>query len=271
MSSLGLTGTPPPGYEDMRRSVLQGMKTTFTMEISTAPSRSNTIPHKLNYGASSRLAPNTVSRSGSGSLSGTSNGGASKRTATASSRRGRGGKAGVKRRRKNDSESDELSSAMSGVGDEDEESEFEAQDVTELPKITQSGRQVNKPTQFVPPPNESSAKKRGPTKRTQEQTLCQRCQRGHSPAANMIVFCDGCNMGWHQMCHDPIVSDTEVKDETATWFCTGCARKRGIKPAFVEVKQGVSWAGKSLEQVSPTTHLRNCVLTDNRNDFISPR
>jgi hypothetical protein len=34
--SIGITGTPP-GYEDMRRSVLMGMKTTLNMEIPSTP------------------------------------------------------------------------------------------------------------------------------------------------------------------------------------------------------------------------------------------
>jgi hypothetical protein len=32
LSSVGITGTPP-GYEDMRRSVIMGMKATLNMEI----------------------------------------------------------------------------------------------------------------------------------------------------------------------------------------------------------------------------------------------
>jgi len=50
------------------------------------------------------------------------------------------------------------------------------------------------------------------------------------------------------MCHDPPVSDEEVKDETAPWFCVDCGRKRGIKPIITEMPRGVSWAGKSNEQ-----------------------
>jgi len=258
LSSIGITGTGAhtPGYEDMRRTVLQGMKTTFDLEITT-PAKYNTIPNKLNYSANRRVAPKTNTGSNSGSGTPSNNGSAGRAKAPA---RGRNARAGQKRKRQRDtSESAEESTAMSGLGG-DSESE-DTNSVTELPKITQSGRQVVKPTQFVPAATESSSRKRAPNKRTQEQALCKRCGRGHSPQSNMIVFCDGCNLGWHQMCHDPPVSDEEVKDETAPWFCVDCGRKRGIKPVITEMPRGVSWAGKSNEQVSRVTPIKPNSLT----------
>lgn len=154
----------------------------------------------------------------------------------------------MKRKRvKEESESaEEEEDEMSGVGDDSDESD--AASFTELPKMTQSGRAVVKPTQFVPESSTSSARKRGPSKKSQEQALCKRCGRGHSPQSNMIVFCDGCNGGWHQMCHDPAVSDEMVKDETAPWFCADCSRKKAVKTPSPPVK-GVSWAGKSMDEV----------------------
>ncbi|TAQ83466.1 hypothetical protein B7494_g8210 [Chlorociboria aeruginascens] len=222
LSSFGITGTPP-GYEDMRRSVLQGMKTTLNMEIST---------------------PVNASR-------GSTRGSASGNGASSNSGRGRPAKgkakAGTKRKRvsKEESESTEDSTAMSGLGDDSESDDTSS--ITEFPRVTQSGRAVNKPAQFIPAISEGSARKRVLSKRSQDQALCKRCGRGHSPQSNMIVFCDGCNLGWHQMCHDPNVSDEEVQDEVSPWFCSDCAKKRGIKSVNVEQTKGVSWQGRSVE------------------------
>ncbi|TVY85602.1 SWM histone demethylase complex subunit, partial [Lachnellula willkommii] len=140
---------------------------------------------------------------------------------------------------------DEESDAMSKLGGDSDSDDAES--VTELPKITQSGRHIVKPAPFIPAVSEPNTRKRAPSKRAQEQALCKRCGRGHSPQKNMIVFCDGCNLGWHQMCHDPIVSEEMVNDETAPWYCTECSKKRGIKPASSEPK-GVSWQGHSAEE-----------------------
>jgi hypothetical protein len=237
LSSIGITGTNTPGYEDMRRSVLMGMKTTLNMEMPTTPI-GNTNRGRGGSGGKAQRASATPSGSAAGSVSG-------KGKAAAKPR----GRAGTKRKRvKDDSESTEESEGnMSKLGGDSDSDDSE--ELTELPKITQSGRQVNKPAQFIPAAYESSAKRRAPSKRTQEQALCKRCGRGHSPQSNMIVFCDGCNLGWHQMCHDPAVSDEAVKDELSPWFCADCSRKKGIKSKTPESAKGVSWQGKSADEV----------------------
>ncbi|PQE25720.1 CAIB BAIF family enzyme protein [Rutstroemia sp. NJR-2017a BBW] len=255
LSSIGITGTPP-GYEEMRRNVMQGMKTTHNMEINTPP--------KHNTGR--RTAPRRV---GSAEKSTTP-------TASASSaggkKKGKGAKAGQKRKRaKDDSDSADDSDAMSALGG-DSESEGTSSVTTEMPKITQSGRQVVKPTHFVPAMTETSTRKKSTTstsKRSQEQALCKRCGRGNSPQNNMIVFCDGCNLGWHQLCHDPIVSEEEVKDEKAPWYCQNCSRKRGIKPAPSKA-DGISWADKTLEQVLSSCFVifYQSLTSYNRNEYI---
>jgi hypothetical protein len=243
LSSIGMTG-PPPGYEDMKRNVMMGMKTSMNMEIPTPP-----IGNRQRAGAAGRasvggtaIAPRpatTPTSSAGGSASGGKGRG---------SGRGRGGaRAGTKRKRmKSESLSSEESEAMSKLGGDSDSDDAES--VTELPKITQSGRQVVKPAPFVPAVSESHTRRRAPSKRAQEQALCKRCARGHSPQKNMIVFCDGCNLGWHQMCHDPIVSDEMVNDETAPWYCAECSKKKGIKPATSDLKV-VSWQGHSAEEV----------------------
>lgn len=245
LSSIGMTGTPP-GYEDMKRNVMMGMKTSMNMEIPTPP-----IGNRQRAGAAGRastggtpiapkpVAAGTPTSSAAGSASGKGRG----------SGRGRGGaRAGIKRKRmKSESPlSSEESEAMSKLGGDSDSDDAES--VTELPKITQSGRHIVKPAPFVPAISEPTRRNRAPSKRAQEQALCKRCGRGHSPQKNMIVFCDGCNLGWHQMCHDPIVSEEMVNDESSSWYCLDCCKKKGIKPANSDPK-GVSWQGHSAEEV----------------------
>lgn len=52
--------------------------------------------------------------------------------------------------------------------------------------------------------------------------VCKNCGRLHSPESNAMVFCDGCNTGWHQHCHDPPISQDIVLIESKEWFCTDC-------------------------------------------------
>ncbi|KAF7854212.1 hypothetical protein EAF04_010509 [Stromatinia cepivora] len=235
LSSIGITGTPP-GYEEMRRNVMSGMKTTQNMQINTPPPRYQTSKKPT---PKASATPKTETPTGSVNSAGTK-------------KKGKGPRAGQKRKRvTDDSESADESDALSGLGG-DSDSDGSNSATTEMPKITQSGRQIVKPTQFVPTLPEASSRKRSSASthkrsQNQEQALCKRCGRGNSPQNNMIVFCDGCNLGWHQMCHDPVVSEEEVKDEQAPWFCNDCARKRGIKPAPSKT-DGVSWAGKTLDQ-----------------------
>ncbi|KAL9595063.1 MAG: hypothetical protein Q9179_005137 [Wetmoreana sp. 5 TL-2023] len=58
--------------------------------------------------------------------------------------------------------------------------------------------------------------------RPNESSVCKNCTRGHSPASNMIVFCDGCNAPWHQHCHDPPISPEIIRVESTQWFCADC-------------------------------------------------
>lgn len=227
----------------MRRSVLQGMKTSMNMEIPSTPIGNNRgRARAANVGGSA-----TASRA-SATPTGSNAGGTSGKGKAAAKPKGRG----TKRKRAKDEEdsSEESDSSMSKLGGDSESEESEVE--MTLPKMTQSGRQVNKPAQFVPEAYGTSTKRRAPSKRTQEQALCKRCGRGHSPQNNMIVFCDGCNLGWHQMCHDPKVSEEAVQDEKSQWFCADCSRKKGIKAGY-ETVPGVSWQSKSEGEVCHPT------------------
>ncbi|EGO59660.1 hypothetical protein NEUTE1DRAFT_61273 [Neurospora tetrasperma FGSC 2508] len=104
---------------------------------------------------------------------------------------------------------------------------------TSLLTMTKSGRQVLKPTTYSPAAVDAANKKHRSTasthhygKRTAEQALCKKCTRMHSPAQNPMVFCDGCNEGWHQRCHDPRIETEVIRDPTKGWVCSLCVAKR---------------------------------------------
>jgi hypothetical protein len=270
LSSIGITGTPP-GYEDMRRNVLMGMKTTLNMEIPASKpihykSRTSRLANAGNGAAGSASAAGTPIAprpSATPKSRGSADGASGKKPKSGS--RGKGSRGTKRKRARSDSmseEESEESDAMSKLGGDSDSDDAES--VTQFPKVTQSGRQIVKPAQFVPPPRETNPKRRAPSKRSPESALCKRCGRGQSPLTNMIVFCDGCNLAWHQMCHDPPISAETVKDETAPWFCTDCGRKKGNKVAGAE-QRSTSWQGRSSEEVSKCCIAAYKLLTHSRN------
>lgn len=153
-------------------------------------------------------------------------------------------------KRKRGKENEDNPSSLSEPSDSDTDGARKAQKAATM---TKSGRQVQKPTQFNPTGTGGSQKRRHYGKRTAEQALCKVCTRGLSPNMNQIVFCDGCNFCWHQMCHDPYIDDDFVSDESRSWFCSRCLAKREralARKKTLEEYKGVSWASKSVEQVS---------------------
>lgn len=169
---------------------------------------------------------------------------------------------GTKRKRgKNDEEDDALSS-LSDLSDSEGaaaattvDNAATTKENQAVPTMTKSGRQVQKPSQYNPSQQSardaSSQKRKHYGKRTPEQALCKVCTRGLSPAKNQIVFCDGCNCCWHQLCHDPYIDDDFVNNESRSWFCSRCLAKRErhlAKKKTVESFKGVSWAAKGAEQ-----------------------
>lgn len=152
-------------------------------------------------------------------------------------------------KRKRGKEDDDASSVLSDPPDSDEDNDY--QDAA--PTMTKSGRQILKPTQFTPATEAAVGKRKHYGKRTAEQALCKVCTRGLSPINNQVVFCDGCNLCWHQMCHDPYIDDGFVSDESKSWFCRGCLAKREkhlAKKKNLSGFKGVSWAAKTTDQVS---------------------
>ncbi|PYH82177.1 hypothetical protein BO82DRAFT_282634, partial [Aspergillus uvarum CBS 121591] len=170
-----------------------------------------------------------------------------------------------KRRRNKDSDDESVIRAGDSSSDES--------DVAPTATQTKSGRQVNRPSLYVPPPSlpaaaketsnslETSDNTRGSTaaasrkrKRVQRRAkdvniTCTRCQRGHSPLSNAIVFCDECNGAWHQLCHDPPISVEVVTVQEKEWFCGEC------KPVPITIVQPtVVRSNPFLAKTQPIPH-----------------
>ncbi|KAK8117184.1 uncharacterized protein PG998_005465 [Apiospora kogelbergensis] len=216
VSPASVAGVSQSTYEDAKRRLVMSMNTTLTTATSRPPS-----------GSASKSAPPPPK-------------GANKRGKTQQ----KGGK------RKKIKGEEDPSSSLSELSDMEGVDAIPDPAVT--PTMTKSGRQVQKPTQFTPASAQAAAaKKKHYGKRTPEQALCKVCTRGLSPSNNQIVFCDGCNICWHQLCHDPYIDDEFVSDETRSWFCRGCSAKKEkqlAKKKSVDGFKGVSWAAKSAEQ-----------------------
>ncbi|KAJ2608848.1 mitochondrial transcription factor 2 [Coemansia sp. RSA 1365] len=56
-----------------------------------------------------------------------------------------------------------------------------------------------------------------------DEIFCQLCGDFESWSYNQIVLCDACELGVHQMCHDPVVTENEVLQDE--WFCGICRKK----------------------------------------------
>lgn len=145
-------------------------------------------------------------------------------------------KRGKKRKRGDDSDNEVI---RAGDSSSDES------DVAPTATQTKSGRQVTRPSLYVPPttmptaskaavnspnasnrmtaPATSARKRRRPIGKGKDINVsCVHCQRGHSPLTNVIVFCDECNGAWHQLCHDPPIDNEVVTVQEKEWRCRGC-------------------------------------------------
>lgn len=122
------------------------------------------------------------------------------------------------------------------------DSSSDESDVTPTATQTISGRQVKRPSVYVPSPlspaiskdgnnlagaaqkptEATKPRKRVPRKGKNTNITCTHCQRGHSLSTNTIVFCDSCNRAWHQYCHDPPIGSEVITVKEKEWLCQGC-------------------------------------------------
>lgn len=231
-------------YEDAKRRLVMSMNTSISLPIpASAPP-----PPRPSHASALKL-PMKDSRQSLAMPAPTS-------AATPAPKRGghsiklaQKGKAPRGAKRKRGRDDDDASSVLSDPPDSDEDDEY--QDA--IPTMTKSGRQVLKPAQYNPASESAGGKRKHYGKRTAEQALCKVCTRGLSPLNNQVVFCDGCNLCWHQMCHEPYIDDEFVSDESRSWFCRSCTAKREkhlAKKKTMDGFKGVSWASKTADQVS---------------------
>ncbi|RKO84035.1 hypothetical protein BDK51DRAFT_38891, partial [Blyttiomyces helicus] len=52
--------------------------------------------------------------------------------------------------------------------------------------------------------------------------FCGICAGGDSPVGNRIVLCDTCHTPFHQLCHEPHVTDADAEDVSLSWYCAEC-------------------------------------------------
>ncbi|KAI1467729.1 uncharacterized protein F4812DRAFT_407080 [Daldinia caldariorum] len=256
-------------FEDTKRRLVKTMNTSLTMPMPTLPSKQtpssstakkssagNTMPLPMNdafqlrtpapakYGSSTKEAPRS-------------------QKAPVQKTKGKPQRGTKRKRGKNDDDEDEdegTSSSLSDLSDIESHTSAAAAANTAkenqaTPTMTKSGRQVQKPAQYNPSQQSArdatTQKRKNYGKRTAEQALCKVCTRGLSVPANQIVFCDGCNLCWHQMCHDPYIDDEFVSNESRSWFCGRCMAKREkhlARKKNLDSFKGTSWAGKTNEQ-----------------------
>jgi hypothetical protein len=234
------TGTP--GWEAARASVMRDMQTVD--KIPTPPPPRDTSTTKRGRGgkrASFADGESIVKTEGNGSQTtpgstGRGRGGGRPRG------RGRGGGRGGKRKRE---------------GQEDDETD-DSEVYSPLVTQTKSGRNISKPTSFVPPPPSPTTtnKRKRPYRRNLEAALCKVCLRGTSPASNMIVFCDGCNTPYHRMCHKPPIDQAVIDEVDKEWYCSQCERQRVAPVPDSHVSDFVSAPGASVEQVRSLPNMK---------------
>ncbi|KAA6415302.1 MAG: hypothetical protein FRX48_00017 [Lasallia pustulata] len=244
---LARVTTTPTAWESARAQILSQMTTTYNLSLST-PSTNTSLPTSSRRGRGARASkraspaargtikvqrtgdPNSDTPTNDNNNSGLLIENEPGTTTPASTRgrgrgrgsrggrprgSGRGGTRGGKRKR----------SASSASGkDEDGGADTSASETyTPLPTSSRSGRPLLKPQPFFPSPATldsnplANKRKRRHYRRPGEASVCKNCGRGHSPESNAIVFCDGCNAGWHQFCHDPVIGGEVVREREREW------------------------------------------------------
>ncbi|KAK3987593.1 CoA-transferase family III domain-containing protein [Cladorrhinum sp. PSN332] len=262
-SPVVTSSIPSATFEDVRRRLVMGMNTStqMTMQLPAAPlvvrSPSVTVSTSVAPKSQPMSAIMKVTSGLTSSAKNTPTKPVAAKAPVADKKikkvKGNTGRSILKRRPKGSGEDEESVSSLSGTETDGHLPTPES--TTPVPlTMTKSGRQILKPDSYDPAAMDAATKKRVHYgKRTVEQALCRKCSRMHSPATNQMVFCDGCNEGWHQYCHDPFIPDEIVQDLSKGWFCTECSAKRErqlVKKQKVAdlPRPKESWASKSIHQ-----------------------
>lgn len=140
-------------------------------------------------------------------------------------------------------------------GDEGKGLSSDSEVTTPVATMTKSGRNVQKPTSFVPPPEPSPiaaapVKRKRTYRKNPESAVCKVCLRGTSPTTNMIVFCDGCNTPYHRFCHHPPIDQSVIDEVDKEWYCKQCRSERKLPVPESQIADFVAAQGAPQEQVS---------------------
>lgn len=232
-STINASSTNPPRWEAAREQVMKGMATSD--QFSTQSPTAQTAPSKRGGRGGKRASLNDANPTPN-KIEGQATPGSSGRGRGGGRPRGRGRGAGRGGKRKRDDRSDGDSS----------DSEVATPAVT----MTKSGRNIQKPTSFVPPPPSptTTTKRKRTYRRNPEAAVCKVCLRGTSPASNMIVFCDGCNTPYHRYCHQPPIDQAVIDEVDKEWYCNPCEKERIVPVPEADVASFVSAAGAPAEQ-----------------------
>ncbi|OJD17737.1 hypothetical protein AJ78_02203 [Emergomyces pasteurianus Ep9510] len=227
MTSTDIQTPTTPGSIDIRNTVKPSDNVT--------PTSSNLIRAKIVH------LRNIAPHPGSPPLATPTSGSKRQRTLTTTAtttitRRRRSGPKGTRRRkagRRNHIDDEE-----GVIKADDSSSDKSSDEATPVTTQTKSGRQIHRPAVFYPAlPATGSGSPTGPDASSSSQprkrrricrkgketnAICKRCERGHSPAGNAIVFCDDCNRPWHQFCHDPPIEKEVITVKELEWFCKEC-------------------------------------------------
>lgn len=101
--------------------------------------------------------------------------------------------------------------------------------------------------------------------------MCVKCQRSSDTAANLIITC-GCGEAWHQLCHDPQVSE-ETASNPATFKCSTCVvedkAQANYQAKLVKYREAKQQQSDLKKQRAEVERLRTRNL-EGLPDFIKP-
>ena len=89
-------------------------------------------------------------------------------------------------------------------------------------KVQESPRPAHKGTESKQPPASDPAEK-DEDEDEEDEDVCEICLKPDSNPPNEIIFCDGCDLGFHQKCHNL----PEIPDDD--WFCKNCSQDDAAK------------------------------------------
>ncbi|EQB56766.1 hypothetical protein CGLO_03223 [Colletotrichum gloeosporioides Cg-14] len=108
-------------------------------------------------------------------------------------------------------------------------------------------------------------------KRVKDSSMCVKCQRSSDTAANLIITC-GCGEAWHQLCHDPQVSE-ETASNPATFKCSTCVvedkAQANYQAKLVKYREAKQQQSDLKKQRAEVERLRTRNL-EGLPDFIKP-